>query len=133
MAKKTKTKSAPARKTTSDTHVTRITASDSSTPKAKKASTTTKGKAAPSAARKIRVSAPKVKNLNVTGGRFNPLRPLLRYLKGSWYELRQVRWPDRRATWGLTGALIVFVVFFVVIITLLDAGFEYLFNIMIGK
>ena len=63
----------------------------------------------------------------------NPASPLWRYIKGSWYELRQVRWPDRRATWGMTGALILFTLLFVVIILLLDAGFSELFKLILGK
>lgn len=50
------------------------------------------------------------------------------YFKGAWVELKQVRWPTRRATWGLTGAVLLFSAFFVVFITLLDAGFKYLFE-----
>lgn len=50
------------------------------------------------------------------------------YFKGAWFELRQVHWPTRRATWGLTGAVLLFSAFFVVFITLLDAGFKYIFE-----
>jgi preprotein translocase subunit SecE len=53
------------------------------------------------------------------------------YFKGSWTELRQVRWPNRKATWGLTGAVILFTAFFTLLIILLDAGFKSLFNIII--
>lgn len=63
----------------------------------------------------------------------NPFAPVVRYVKGSWYELKQVRWPDRKNTWMMTGALLGFTLFFVVIILLLDAGFSKLFNIMLGK
>ncbi len=55
-----------------------------------------------------------------------------RYFKGAWYELRQVRWPNRRATWGLTGAMLVFTAFFVVLILLLDALFKYVFQLILG-
>lgn len=50
------------------------------------------------------------------------------YFKGAWVELRQVHWPTRQATWGLTGAVLLFSAFFVVFITLLDAGFKYIFE-----
>ncbi len=50
------------------------------------------------------------------------------YVKGAWYELRQVRWPDRRATWGLTLAVIIFSLFFAAVILGLDAAFQYLFK-----
>ena len=68
-----------------------------------------------------------------TKSRLGPIGPMVRYFKGSWYELRQVRWPDRRATWSMTGALLIFTAFFVVIILLLDAGFKYLFKLLIGN
>ncbi len=55
-----------------------------------------------------------------------------RYFKGAWYELRQVRWPNRRATWGLTGAMLVFTAFFAVLILLLDALFKYVFQLILG-
>lgn len=56
-----------------------------------------------------------------------------RYFKGAWAELRLVRWPDRKATWGMTGALIGFTLFFVVVILLLDYGFSQLFKLIIGS
>ncbi len=55
------------------------------------------------------------------------------YITGSWHELRQVRWPNRSATWGLTLAVILFTVFFAVIIILLDLGFNYLFKEVLLK
>lgn len=54
-----------------------------------------------------------------------------RYFKGAWIELKQVRWPSRKATWGLTIAVILFSIFFVIIILLLDAFFKYIFELMI--
>lgn len=64
----------------------------------------------------IQMKTPRV--LSVPGG----------YFKGAWYELRQVRWPDRKATWGLTLAVIIFSIFFAVIILGLDYVFQYLFK-----
>jgi preprotein translocase SecE subunit len=54
-----------------------------------------------------------------------------RYFKGAWIELKQVRWPTRKATWGLTLAVILFSAFFVVLILLLDALFKFVFELMI--
>ena len=54
-----------------------------------------------------------------------------RYLKGAWFELKQVRWPTRKATWGLTIAVLLFSAFFVVLILLLDAFFKFIFELMI--
>ena len=62
---------------------------------------------------------------------FGPIGSFLGYFKGAWYELRQVRWPTRGATWSLTGAVLLFTVFFVVLILLLDALFKYMFEIIL--
>lgn len=60
-----------------------------------------------------------------------PFIALGEYFKGAWYELRQVRWPNRRATWSLTGAVLLFSAFFIVFILLVDAIFKYLFDLVI--
>lgn len=56
------------------------------------------------------------------------LRAFGGYFKGAWVELRQVRWPNRQATWGLTLAVILFSVFFAAVILGLDTLFQYLFK-----
>jgi len=61
------------------------------------------------------------------------LRGIGGYFKGAWVELRQVRWPNRRATWSLTGAVLLYSAFFVVLVLLLDAAFKYLFELILGK
>lgn len=58
---------------------------------------------------------------------------LLGYFSGSWYELRQVLWPDRKSSWSMTLALIIFTLIFIAIILLLDALFQYLFSLALGK
>jgi preprotein translocase subunit SecE len=65
--------------------------------------------------------------------RFNIFAAIGGYFKGAWVELRQVRWPTRRATWSLTGAVLIYSAFFVVLVLLLDAGFKYLFELILGK
>ena len=62
-----------------------------------------------------------------------PVVYLFRYLKESWKELRQVRWPNRKATWKMVLAVIIYTALFVLIITLLDIFFTWLFNIILGK
>ena len=62
-----------------------------------------------------------------------PFAAIGRYFAGAWYELKQVRWPTRRATWGLTFAVLVYTAFFIVLVILLDIGFKYLFDLMLGK
>lgn len=58
------------------------------------------------------------------------LRSFFGYFIGAWHELKLVRWPNRKATWGLTIAVLLFSAFFVIFILLLDAGFKYLFELM---
>lgn len=56
------------------------------------------------------------------------LRAIGGYFVGSYRELRQVKWPNRRASWSLTFAVIVFTTVLVVFILSLDYGFEQLFK-----
>lgn len=64
--------------------------------------------------------------------RKNPLQAIGGYFAGAWYEIKQVRWPNRRATWSMTGAMLAFTAFFVIVILLLDALFKYLFDLILG-
>ena len=64
---------------------------------------------------------------------FRPFVALWRYLRDSWRELRQVRWPNRKTTWKMVLAVLVYTAMFVVIISLLDIFFSWLFNLILGK
>jgi preprotein translocase SecE subunit len=131
--KKTK-KAAPAKKQ-DDSNVVRIKATSS--PATKKIeekavveTTTVKAKTEKA------IKAPKVKKPRATGeknGLLKVLGAIGGYFKGAWVELRLVRWPNRRATWSLTGAVLLYSAFFVVLVLLLDAGFKYLFELILGK
>ena len=130
--------------------VTRIKASDSSAPK-RTAAVKSKQNAAAGAATKSTPSAKEkpvskakrllggsrksnnaASNKKSTNSRRNPLRAVRSYFVGAWQELKQVRWPDRRSTWAMTGALIAFTVVFVIVILLIDYGFSWLFKLIIG-
>lgn len=63
---------------------------------------------------------------------FRPFIALGRYIRDSWHELRLVRWPSRKSTWGLVLAVFIYTAIFVVFITLLDMLFNYLSNLMLG-
>lgn len=102
--------------------VTRISASSSA--KSKKRKTT------PVAVEKTQKSNVK-KQPKEKSSRANPVSAFFGYFKGAWKELRQVRWPNRSATWSLTGAVLAFSAFFVVFILLLDALFKYIFEIIL--
>lgn len=56
------------------------------------------------------------------------IRAIGGYFIGSWRELRQVTWPTRKATWGMTLAVIIFTLAFTIVILLLDLAFEQLFK-----
>jgi len=60
-----------------------------------------------------------------------PFVYLGRYIRDAWRELRQVRWPNRKATWKMVLAVLVYTAIFVVFITLLDLFFSWLFNLII--
>ncbi len=119
MAKKTKSSAA---KVTSDekSTVTRISAKDS----ASKQPVEKKTVAKKADTKKKAVKAKKVRR--------NPFKSFIGYFKGAWHELTQVRWPNRRATWSLTAAVIIFTGFFVGLIVLLDLLFKFLFEQLLG-
>lgn len=104
-----------------ETKVTRISAKDSQPTKKAVSSRVVKSSKQPRKERKT-PSNPFVKTLFSIGG----------YFKGAWTELRLVRWPTRRATWGLTLAVILFSLFFVIIILLLDILFKYIFELILS-
>ncbi len=62
---------------------------------------------------------------------FRPFCAFGRYLRDSWRELRQVRWPNRKATWKMVIAVLVYTILFVVILTLLDMLFQFVFNLIL--
>ena len=62
---------------------------------------------------------------------FRPFVALGRYLRDSWREIRQVRWPNRKATWKMVLAVLVYTALFVLIISLLDMFFTWLFSLII--
>lgn len=102
------------------TTVTRIKTSDSSAKSAPKAKLVK--------ATKVRSDKQRLSFLGKLG---RPFVLIGGYFKGAWAELQLVRWPNRRATWSLTGAVLLFSAFFVVLILLLDALFKYLFEIIL--
>ena len=100
--------------------VTRITATDDAPKSAQKAET------------KVRKTQKAKKQPSVAPtGKQNIFARTGAYFKGAWSELRQVRWPSRGATWGLTLAVIAFSLFFVVLVVLLDSLFKFLFELII--
>ena len=62
---------------------------------------------------------------------FRPFVAFGRYLRDSWREIRQVRWPNRKATWKMVGAVLVYTALFVIFISLIDLFFRWLFSLII--
>jgi preprotein translocase SecE subunit len=126
-----KAKKSSQRAAASDENVVRIKASSTSHKKAKttKAEATT-ASASVKADKPARVKKPR-SGTGVRGLGF--LGSIGGYFLGAWVELRQVRWPNRRATWSLTGAVLLFSAFFVVLVLLLDAGFKLMFDFILKK
>lgn len=119
MAKKA-TQSAP-----TDATVTRIKAGDDKVSKpAKKTTATVSEKTKPA---KTKRKAPNAKGIA------RPFVAMGNYFAGSWYELKQVRWPTRGATWSLTLAVLAYSAFFVLLVLALDALFKFIFDLIIGK
>ena len=103
-------------------NITRIKASD------KKSSEVSKKKVA-----KLSRKATKAKKEKKPMGKFGKvITAPFRYVHESWLEIRQVRWPNRKATWKLVGAIFVYAAFFIVFIMLLDALFNFIFSKIIG-
>ena len=55
-----------------------------------------------------------------------------RYIRDSWREIRQVSWPNRKATWKLVGAIFIYAAFFIALTMALDALFNFIFSKIIG-
>ena len=139
MAKSAKGKS----KQKSQNRITRITAGDKAAkPKKPSILATAKELAGRAQAEKSSIKAAKpsakTKTASKTGksknskSRRNPLSAITGYFRGAWQEIKQVRWPDRRSTWGMVGALIVFTAALFLVIILLDYGFAWLFKLIMG-
>ncbi|MBQ6147245.1 preprotein translocase subunit SecE [Candidatus Saccharibacteria bacterium] len=63
---------------------------------------------------------------------FRPFVALGRYLKNSWLEMRQVRWPSRKSTWKMVLAVFVYTAIFGAFLLLLDVVFDLIFTKLIG-
>lgn len=126
-----KAKATPA----SDATVTRVRAVDAKAKKPAKTTATESKKATPVATSTATAGSDlAAKKRRITPGTAaKPVKAAGGYFKGAWEELKQVRWPNRRATWSMTGAVLLYTAFFIILILLLDAGFKYLFELILGK
>jgi preprotein translocase SecE subunit len=58
---------------------------------------------------------------------------LPRYFRNSWKELKQVTWPNRRESWQLTSAVIIFSIIFGALVALVDFGLDKVFKEVLLK
>ena len=61
-----------------------------------------------------------------------PFRAIGRYIRDSFRELRQVRWPNRKTTWKITLSVIIYVLIIGVFIMLLDILLKFIFDNLLG-
>lgn len=116
-----------------DTSVVRIRASSASTRKPKVPTLETQSRSVTKIAKIPKLSSVTTTKLSKVRKLGRPAKATGGYFKGAWTELRQVRWPNRRATWSMTFAVLLYTTFFVILVLLLDAGFKYFFELMLGK
>lgn len=136
----TSKKTSSTKPTASKSNVTRIRATDDTPTTAKKSATKSADKKPAPAASPVKTDKPhavekKTKNRSKPSvkGLARPFVALGTYFAGAWYELKQVRWPTRGATWSLTGAVIAYSIAFTILIVLLDLGFKQLFELAVGN
>ncbi len=124
--------------------ITKIKASDSSEDKDEKQASITRKKvvikdkkqvkANRKATKKVEKEAKKAERAKSNKKVFILFRPFVafgRYIRDSWREIRQVRWPNRKATWKMVLAVIIYTALFVALISLLDLFFTWLFSLII--
>ena len=93
--------------------------------KAKKPAKNNKSKS-----KKTKIKVPKW--LKAVGRFFGKIfGPFGRYVKGAWEELRVTKWPNRRSTWGLTLAVIIFAILFAALILTVDNLFDWLLKLIL--
>ena len=108
-------------------HVTRIKAADKTSLANDK---TTKTSSAEKSATAVKNKAKTVKVKQHTMPKWLRIitTPFGRYIHDSWLEIRQVRWPNRKATWKMVGAIFIYSAFFIILVALLDALFNFIFS-----
>lgn len=111
-------------------HVTRIKAKDSAP-----VESTAPAKAVDKPESKKAKKAKKEKKAKTTDKKpfilFRPFVAFGRYLKGSWRELRQVRWPNRKVTWKMVLAVFVYTAIVIAFLVALDILFDWLFSLIL--
>ena len=109
-------------------HVTRIKAKDSASDKAEPAKPAkTPNRPQPKKEKEKKQKAPGKKPFIL----FRPFVAFGRYLRDSWRELRQVRWPNRKVTWKMVLAVFVYTALFIALLVVLDILFDWIFSLIL--
>lgn len=116
-------------------HVTRIKAHDTPTPKPEAHEAPKKPKDS-KPEKEVKKPAKKDKKEKKENGKkpfilFRPFIAFGRYLRDSWRELRQVRWPNRKVTWKMVLAVFVYTALFIGFLVLVDLLFDWLFSLIL--
>ncbi len=124
-------KSAP--KKSAKTKVRRVKAKTKVVAKTKKTTTKVKQVTAKKAvAKKSKSTKKAVKKTSFLAKLLSPIISFNRYLKNSWRELKKVRWPSRKETWQKVLSIIIYGLFFIFLVILLDNLYDWLFKLMLG-
>ncbi|MBR2586867.1 preprotein translocase subunit SecE [Candidatus Saccharibacteria bacterium] len=63
---------------------------------------------------------------------FRPFIAFGCYLRDSWRELRQVRWPNRKTTWKMVLAVFVYTLLVITFLVLVDLLFDWIFSLLLN-
>lgn len=92
----------------------------------------TRIKAGEKKTKKAKPTASKAKKSKIAKTkRQNPIRALFSYIKAAFREIRLVKWPNRKETWAMTLAVIVYSLIMIGIVLLLDNIYDWLFKLVI--
>ena len=89
-------------------------------------------KSAKKAAEPVKIDAKATKPVAKAEKKLKKSKKEGNYFKNAWLELRQVRWPSRKATWKMVVAIFIYTGLFIAVIMLLDALFTWLFSLILG-
>ena len=92
----------------------------------------------PKPKKRPRLHLPNNKLLATVGRILRPVGKVLsklapRYFLNAWRELRQVTWPNRRETWRLTLAVMIFATVFGALVAAVDKGLDVAFKHLVLK
>ncbi len=118
------------------TKVTRIKADDKKTPpkSAKVKTTKIKNEEEPKTVAKKITSEAKIKKeakKEPKKVRRNPISRFFAYIRDSFREIKLVKWPNRKESWSMTLAVIIYSLIIIAVVVLLDNLYSWLFKLVV--